>query len=270
MGVVQEKSQGQGYEGMAYPDYLWDARQMPDPEQKPSQRQDASRHGLLSLPAEIRNLIYDYLLLSPEFLPTISPPILAVNVLRTCRQIYEEAIQVLYSWNQWRIEFQSGSKKYYEYFLSRLSVANAKRMHHLEIVLWGDYFGDIPLHWEKRGDTMFVVGTGIDLKHLVHAPRLLVCIDFYNSDMELESGPNTWLWELFTLSFIGRPFQHKLVFDTFRKRARDSLDALYGVGRYRSCSDSLWFRRQRLEDESMAAHKDEVMEEVVESHPEPE
>lgn len=200
---------------------------------------------LLNLPIEIRNMIYEYLLVAPEPLPTFTPPVLGVNILRTCRQIYRETVVVLYERNEWRLELQSKAKKYYEYFLSRLSVSNAKRMRDLEIVLWGDYFGDVPLHWEQHGQTKFPVRAGIDLKHLIHAPTLVVCIDFYEDVKNIEGGVRDWLGELLHLSFTKQPFEDKLVFDTFKRAARDGLDAFYGMNAYRSCVDSKWFRERR-------------------------
>ena len=190
-------------------------------------------------------MIYEHLLVAPEPLPTVMPPVLGVNILRTCRQVYRETVAVLYERNHWRLEFQSKAKKYYEYFLSRLSASNAKRMRNLEIVLWGDYFGDVPLHWEQRGQTKFPVRAGIDLKHLIHAPRLVVCIDFYEDVKNIEGGVHDWLDELLHLSFTNQPFEDKLVFDTFKRAARDGLDAFYGINAYRTCMDSKWFKERR-------------------------
>ena len=233
-------------EGIVYPDYFSQEEQMIDTYRNPGRTMKASGWSLLlDLPREIRNIIHEYLLVAPGPLPTFVPPVLGVNVLRTCRQVYRETLVVLYKRNQWRFEFQSKEKKYYEYFLSCLSVSNAKRMRDLEIVLWGDYFGEVPLHWERRGQTNLPVRAGIDLKHLIHAPKLVVCIDFYEDVTDIEGDVHDWLDELLHLSFTNQPFGEKLVFDTSKRIARDCLDVFYGRNAYRSCVDSRWFRERR-------------------------
>ena len=57
--------------------------------------------SLITLPGEIRNQIYRYLLLlpKPSTHRTLGDPPLHVNILRTCRKLHQEGLAILYGGN---------------------------------------------------------------------------------------------------------------------------------------------------------------------------
>lgn len=101
----------------------------------------ASVFPFLHLPCELRYEIYRYhlsrrgsiILLDTEDGDEYGRPILGVNLLLTCRQVYNEAANILYGHNHF--ELWPHLAKTTNIFLKCLVPTNAKRLRHVEIVL---------------------------------------------------------------------------------------------------------------------------------------
>jgi len=208
----------------------------------------AGRTSLFSLPLEIRNLIYENLLISPIPLPPTPPQseqYIYTAILRTNRRVYDEAIAFLYERNFFAIHLRSNLNKYaYNPLLSNLAADNAVKIRELEIVLWGSYN-------ENNGDTVSF-GTenfGIPLKNLVYAPKFVICIDIESQDEEVEITPEhstklfcafDWLMTTFTVE----AFHNKTYFDLFRAVARFHMKYMFPDSHVQMCK-SRWFSESR-------------------------
>lgn len=210
--------------------------------------QDSGRMSFFSLPLEIRHLIYENLLVSPIPLPPTPPQSeqhIWTAILRANRRIHDEAIDVLYGLNCLAIHLRSNlSQSTYEPFLSSLSVQNAMKIKEVEIVLWGRYN-------EEDGDTVSF-GTenfGIALQNLVHAPKLVVCIDIEpqhdGEEVELGHGGRTFCafdWVMAT--FANEWFFNKTYFDLFRAVARFHMGRMFPNRQTKTC-ECRWFKESR-------------------------
>lgn len=210
--------------------------------------QVSGRISLYSLPLEIRNLIYEKLLVSPLPLPPVPPQSeqhIWTSILRTNRRTYNEAIDFLYGRNCFAIHLRSNlNKSAYEPFLSSLSVENAMKIKEVEIVLWGCYH-------ENDGDTVSF-GTenfGIALQNVVYVPRLVVCIDIETLDEEQEGEPGhgartfcafDWLMA----AFADEWFFNKTYFDLLRAVARFHMSRMFPGTHIKTC-ESRWFKDSR-------------------------
>jgi hypothetical protein len=208
----------------------------------------AARTSLFSLPLEIRNQIYENLLISPIPLPPTPPQsqqYIYTAILRTNRRVYVEAIDFLYERNFFAIHLRSNLDKYaYNPLLSNLAADNAAKIRELEIVLWGSYN-------ENNGDIVSF-GTenfGIALKNLVYAPKFVICIDIESHDEErdMEPGRGTnifcafdWLMATFTV----KAFYNKTYFDLFRAVARFHMKHMFPDSHVQMCQ-SRWFSESR-------------------------
>lgn len=70
----------------------------------------SSAPQLLTLPAEVRNMIYNLLFIHDGIFDTQhhnERPKLSAQFLRTCRQIYDEGFPILYGANTWVFEFEN-------------------------------------------------------------------------------------------------------------------------------------------------------------------
>jgi hypothetical protein len=210
---------------------------------------DPGPKSFFSLPIEIRNLIYENLLISPLPLPP-TPPQSEQNVytaiLRTNRCVYLEAIDILYEHNLFAIHLRSSLHKVaYEPFLSNLTADNAAKIKELEIVLWGN-------HTEDDGDTV-QFGTenfGIALQNLIYAPKLVVCIDIVimkREELEEDSVHATTefcAFDWLMATFADEWFFSKTYFDLFRAVARFHMSRMFPVRRFPTC-ESRWFSDAR-------------------------
>jgi hypothetical protein len=209
----------------------------------------SGRTSLFSLPLEIRQLIYEKLLISPIPLPPTPPQseqYVYTAILRTNRRVYDEAIDFLYQRNFFAIHLRSNLSKFaYNPLLSNLAAENAAKIRELEIVLWGNYD-------ENDGDTVSF-GTenfGIALKNLVYAPKFVICIDVESQDEEAHDmapshGTNLfcafdWLMATFTV----KAFYNKTYFDLFRAVARFHMDRMFPDSHVQMC-ESRWFSECR-------------------------
>ncbi|KAK0733060.1 hypothetical protein B0T26DRAFT_669513 [Lasiosphaeria miniovina] len=77
---------------------------------------DAARPPFLSFAPEIRNMIYRFIFFQDFAIIWGSQVRLHTQVLRTCRQIYDEALPILYSENTWRIEMCNAPGPHYDSF----------------------------------------------------------------------------------------------------------------------------------------------------------
>ncbi|KAF7514135.1 hypothetical protein GJ744_004460 [Endocarpon pusillum] len=208
----------------------------------------SGRISFFSLPLEIRNLIYENLLVSPIPLPPTPPQSeqhIWTAILRANRHIYNEAVDFLYGRNCLAIHLRSNlNQSAYEPFLSNLSVQNAMKIKEVEIVLWGRYN-------EEDGDTVSF-GTenfGIALQNLVYAPKLVVCIDIETQhdaeEVELVRGGRTFCafdWVMAT--FADQWFFNKTYFDLFRAVARFHMGRMFPISQIKTC-ESGWFKELR-------------------------
>ncbi len=210
---------------------------------------DSDRISFFSLPLEIRNLIYENLLLSPLPLPPTPPQSeqhVWATILRTNRRIYNEAIDFLYERNYFTIHLRCALHKVaYEPFLSSLSMENASRIKEVEIVLWGNYN-------EDDGDTM-AFGTedfGISLQNLIYAPKMVVAIDIVKTKMEAqEEDPahvttNFCAFDWLMATFVDEWYFDRTFFDLFRAVACFHMKRMFSNGRIKTCH-SRWFRESR-------------------------
>ena len=210
--------------------------------------QDSGRISFFSLPLEIRNLIYENLLVSPIPLPPTPPQSeqhIWTAILRANRRIYNEAIDFVYGRNYFAIHLRSNlNQSAYEPFLSNLSVQNAMKVKEVELVLWGHYN-------EDDGDTVSF-GTenfGIALQNLVYAPKLVVCIDIETQhdgeEAELGHGGRTFCafdWVMAT--FADEWFFNKTYFDLFRAVARFHMSRMFPLRQTKTC-ECRWFKESR-------------------------
>ncbi len=210
--------------------------------------QDSGRVSLFSLPLEIRNLLYEKLLVSPHPLPPTPPQSqqhIWTAILRTNRRIYDEAIDFLYGRNCFAIHLRSNlNKSAYEPFLSNLSVENAMKIKEVEIILWGH-------HHEDEDDTVSF-GTenfSIALQNIVYAPKLVVCIDIETldemQDDEPGHGARTFCaFDWLMVTFADEWFFKKTYFDLFRAVARFHMSRMFQSTQIQTC-ESRWFKDSR-------------------------
>lgn len=100
-----------------------------------------SSFPFLRLPVELRLNIYRYhlsrrepiILLDDEDGEEYGRPILGVNLLLTCSQVHDEAVDILYGHN--RFELWPHFARTTDIFLKCLVLATAKRLQHVELVL---------------------------------------------------------------------------------------------------------------------------------------
>jgi hypothetical protein len=222
---------------------------MSDKTRNSSTPSDAGRKSYFSLPPEVRNLIYEYLLLSPLPLPPTPPQSeqhVYTAILRANRRIYLEAIDILYERNFYNIHLRSALHKVaYEPFLSGLTALNASKIKDLEIILWGNYSDD-------DGDTVSF-GTEnfcIALRNLIYAPKLVVSIDIINTRPEIleqesaHATTNFCAFDWLISTFVNEWFFNKTCFDLFRAVARFHMKRMFFNHQIESC-ESRWFSEAR-------------------------
>jgi hypothetical protein len=151
---------------------------------------------LLDLPVEIRLEIYDLLLVSPldrdqktswAITKAYKKITVQVNVLRTCKQVYYEAVSILYSRNLFRIASPKESLE----FISQIGPANAKNIRSMFIAVyntvglaeWMKFFDvlveqvtglrSLELHWSVLyGAPPIVIGFGNDVNFIRSLARI--------------------------------------------------------------------------------------------------
>jgi hypothetical protein len=135
----------------------------------------------------------------------------------------------------------------YEPFLSALSVLNAAKIKHLEIVLWGDYN-------EDDGDTVSFGNHdfGIALRNLIYAPKLVVCIDIVTTNAKAQqedsshSSSNFCAFDWLMAAFADEWYFHKTCFDLFRAVARFHMTRMFLEPTIHTCK-SRWFSEARAD-----------------------
>ena len=91
----------------------------------------SAKDTFLSLPPEVRQCIYEYVLVASPYIDTASKPHLQISVQRICRQIYDEAFRVLYSKNI----FYASDPIYTIQWLESMSSRNKKLIRHVHVRL---------------------------------------------------------------------------------------------------------------------------------------
>jgi hypothetical protein len=222
---------------------------MGDMKRDGSTEKQSGQKSLFSLPSEVRNLIYEYLLLSPLPLPPTPPQSeqhVHTAILRASRRTYFEANDVLYGRNFFVIHLRSTLHKVaYEPFLSALTVLNASKIKELEIVLWGNYN-------EDNGDTVSF-GTNnfcIALQNLIYARKLVISIDTVKTKIEAEdeepchSSMYFCAFDWLMATFANEWFSGKTYFDLFRALARFHMKRIFFDRQVQTC-ESRWFSEAR-------------------------
>lgn len=218
--------------------------------------------SLFSLPPEVRQLIYEYLLLSPIPLPPTPPQsrqYVYTAILRTNHRIYLEAVNLLYKRNDFAVHLRSNLHKVaYEPFLSALTKSNAEKIKEVEIVLWGSYNAD-------EGDTVHFGAENfcVALQNLVYAPKLVVAVDLVMTGMEAQGdsfgAQNFCAFDWLMATFADEWFFSKTRFDLFRGVVRFHMKKMFLHRRIKTC-ESRWFREARatpgLQDHELRTLRD--------------